>query len=234
MKKISQHDNAYALIWAKKIKAINLKGGKCEICGNDNFYILELHHINKDKELKSDSMYKAKWSLIKKEAKKCKLVCSNCHAELHYHGNGRATLKKIKIMESLGIDKCSRCDYRGKNLRSLEFHHLSSKGFNISDYFARKIKCSVAELFDEIEKCEVICRNCHEMEHIDIEKFKEMESYIYAKVENHKELRSALDREEIYDMYFNKGMRQSDIVKYFKCSCGTICDILKKMKKMED
>ena len=234
MKKISQHDNGYALIWAKKIRAVNLKGGKCEICGNDNFFILELHHFNADKELNSSSMYKQKWSLIEKEVEKCRLLCSNCHAEIHYDDNGRGSLKKKKIFRELEVDSCSRCGYVGKNLRSLEFHHLKNKVFNIGDFFARKIKCSVAELFDEIEKCEILCRNCHEMEHINVKKFEEMKSYIYDKVENHKELRSALDKDVIYDMYFNKGMRQSEIVKHFGCSCGTICDIIKKLKIMED
>ena len=85
------------LIWAKKLKVIDLMGGKCEICGNKNFYVLELHHFNQDKELNSSTMYKAKWSLIEKEAQKCRLVCSNCHAESHCKDDGRANLKKMRL-----------------------------------------------------------------------------------------------------------------------------------------
>ena len=40
---VSKQDSNYALRWAKKIRAINLLGGECDICGNDNIFYWEYH-----------------------------------------------------------------------------------------------------------------------------------------------------------------------------------------------
>jgi len=64
-------------------------GGKCQICGyNKCLAALEFHH--KDPKEKLFNVMDALWSLkgVKKEqayeeAKKCILICSNCHRELH-------------------------------------------------------------------------------------------------------------------------------------------------------
>jgi len=71
-----------------KEEIINMLGTKCKICGyskcNDAF---DFHHEKGNKEdhintfLKSGSRQK-----ILKEAKKCILLCANCHRELHYRG----------------------------------------------------------------------------------------------------------------------------------------------------
>jgi predicted HNH restriction endonuclease len=61
-------------------------GGKCQICGyNRCFRSLTFHH--KDPSIKEDKVSflinsKGK-SAAYAEAKKCVLVCSNCHGEIH-------------------------------------------------------------------------------------------------------------------------------------------------------
>jgi DNA replicative helicase MCM subunit Mcm2 (Cdc46/Mcm family) len=67
-----------------KKELVDLKGGSCEICGyNKSLRALEFHHINpKDKDFNLSGMVRLTEE-IKKELKKCMLVCSNCHAELH-------------------------------------------------------------------------------------------------------------------------------------------------------
>ena len=60
-------------------------GNKCCICGYDKcFDVLCLHHINpKEKKFPFSKMVsKSKKEMIK-EAKKCALLCNNCHGELH-------------------------------------------------------------------------------------------------------------------------------------------------------
>lgn len=67
-------------------KAIYSKmGNKCCECGCDNLKILTMHHINpKNKSFD----FAEKWHLgidtLAKEAKKCILLCPNCHACKHY------------------------------------------------------------------------------------------------------------------------------------------------------
>jgi len=70
----------------RKIELISMKGGKCESCGyNKNISALCFHHEN-EKEFKLDarSLANNKFYNLKEEAKTCKLLCHNCHCELHY------------------------------------------------------------------------------------------------------------------------------------------------------
>tara|TARA_R110002167_G_scaffold168964_2_gene366698 strand:+ start:143 stop:388 length:246 start_codon:yes stop_codon:yes gene_type:complete len=69
---------------ANKIKAVELLGGKCEICGyNKSISALEFHHNDPtEKDFVVGGM-KYGWTRIEKELKKCRLVCANCHREIH-------------------------------------------------------------------------------------------------------------------------------------------------------
>ena len=69
-----------------KSELVNLLGGKCELCGYNRCpAALEFHHSSKNKEnnpavfIKNDSRQKSL-----KEAKKCTLLCANCHRETHH------------------------------------------------------------------------------------------------------------------------------------------------------
>ena len=53
----------------------------------------------------------------------------------------------------------------------LDFHHLKDKEYNISDAYARGI--SVNKLKEELNKCELLCSNCHRELHY-FEKLKEL------------------------------------------------------------
>lgn len=68
-----------------KLQAIKMLGGKCSICGyNKCVDALEFHHKNpKEKEFKLGSGNTMSWEEYKNELKKCILVCSNCHKEIH-------------------------------------------------------------------------------------------------------------------------------------------------------
>ena len=60
------------------------RGGKCEKCGYDKYLgALDFHHINpEEKEMTiGDRNFKLKECI--EETKKCILICSNCHRELH-------------------------------------------------------------------------------------------------------------------------------------------------------
>ena len=69
----------------KKKELIDRLGGKCSICGYcKNFKALCFHH--KDPSIKKFSIAEnilKKWEEVKEEVKKCELICSNCHIELH-------------------------------------------------------------------------------------------------------------------------------------------------------
>jgi hypothetical protein len=69
-----------------KLKAVDYKGGKCEVCGYDRC-VEALHFHHKDPSKKdfgiSAGGFTRSWDKVKKEIDKCLLVCSNCHSEIH-------------------------------------------------------------------------------------------------------------------------------------------------------
>lgn len=69
-----------------KIKCVEYKGGKCQICPYNRYIgALEFHHLDPTKKDFNISHIKAYSfsNIIKKELDKCILVCSNCHREIH-------------------------------------------------------------------------------------------------------------------------------------------------------
>ena len=71
----------------RKLNLIEMFGGKCEVCGyNKNASALHFHHIDSTSKLfKLDVrvLSNKRWEAIVEETAKCKLLCSNCHAEMH-------------------------------------------------------------------------------------------------------------------------------------------------------
>jgi hypothetical protein len=71
----------------KKEQAINIFGGKCQVCGyNKCMGALDFHHLDpskKDENL-GLAIIQWKWERVKLELDKCILLCANCHREVHY------------------------------------------------------------------------------------------------------------------------------------------------------
>lgn len=73
----------------KQRRMLELKtkfGGKCCRCGYcKSFRALQFHHINNFEKIEDIStlLHNKSYASAKEEAKKCILVCANCHAELH-------------------------------------------------------------------------------------------------------------------------------------------------------
>jgi len=70
--------------WLTDLK--NENGGQCKCCGyNKCLDALDFHHTNPDNKIESvaDLIGRAGRKVAKEEAKKCVLVCANCHREIH-------------------------------------------------------------------------------------------------------------------------------------------------------
>jgi hypothetical protein len=83
-KKITSSESV--ILWRKrtKLKLIEYKGGKCELCGYSKCArALEFHHLNPDEKDFSISGRSLSFDKLKSEVDKCILVCSNCHSEIH-------------------------------------------------------------------------------------------------------------------------------------------------------
>jgi hypothetical protein len=217
----SKSENAFISRWAKKRRLLNLLGGKCEMCGTDNIFQLDFHH-KRDKEYTINQLINKgyRWSRVWEEGKKCSILCRNCHMELHSSKGSRQEKAKKKVLKEKLC--CEKCGYVGKNLSSLDFHHVDpeSKIFTISDFLSRKISVNLEALENEIEKCEILCKNCHILESVDIDKYLKFESEIERRVSAHKE-RPVVDRDKIIDLY-KRGLRQKEITKEIGCAKSTV------------
>lgn len=72
----------------RKLKelAVASRGGKCQVCGYSRcISALDFHHVDETKKLFSLGTrgLTRSWTKIEEEIKKCILVCSNCHREIH-------------------------------------------------------------------------------------------------------------------------------------------------------
>lgn len=67
-----------------KMAAVKLLGGKCQECGfSGHLAAFEFHHISGKKEFAIGNVSNKSWPVIRRELKKCKLLCSNCHRISH-------------------------------------------------------------------------------------------------------------------------------------------------------
>ena len=71
-----------------KKKIIEAMGGKCCVCGYDKcFAAFDLHHLepdNKDLQFGKVTANPKAWEKIVIELRKCVLICSRCHREVHH------------------------------------------------------------------------------------------------------------------------------------------------------
>lgn len=81
--------------------------------------------------------------------------CGKCNAN---HVNDRRKKLKLMAIEYMG-GKCCKCGYN-KNVRSMQFHHLdpNEKDFGISKNTNAR---SWEEIKKELDKCILVCANCH-------------------------------------------------------------------------
>ena len=92
--------------------------------------------------------------------------CKNCFKS---YTNNRRKIEKQKCVDYLG-GKCVVCGY-DRNIKALQFHHLNPKDkeFGISE----KSNLLFAKAKEELDKCILVCSNCHFEIHdgtIDLEK----------------------------------------------------------------
>lgn len=74
--------------------------------------------------------------------------------------------KSIKIWFYNYKKKCCSCERCGEeHPAALDFHHMEDKEWNISAMVHRGY--SIENIKEEIEKCEVLCANCHRKEHFE-------------------------------------------------------------------
>lgn len=214
--------------WVKKVKAVKLLGGKCTVCGNSDVTVMEFHHVM-EKNIGVSYLIRGdrRWSKIEEEIKKCVLMCSNCHREIDTVENSRSELLKRKLLEYKNVKCCEKCGYVGKNLNSLDFHHIdaNSKKFKVM-YESNRRKNILKYITDEVDKCLVMCANCHVKEHINIDRLEVNWDFIVKGCDSYKEM-PKIDKDIVIKMY-NDGVKQIEIARKLRCAKSSISYIVNR------
>jgi len=127
----------------------------CIICKEDKA-LDEFSWKNKNKEIKSRE-------------------CKECHKKIrniYYQNNKEKEKQRTSIVKKKYRQwfkdlkmtfKCSKCSE--DHISCLDFHHIDpkEKEFNLSQALNRGI--GKEKLLKEIEKCIILCANCHRKEH---------------------------------------------------------------------
>ena len=83
-KKCKNKSGVDTLRTKRKQDLVNYLGGKCSFCGyKKSLAALHFHHLY-DKKFNVNKGITLSFDVVKHEVDKCILLCSNCHAELHY------------------------------------------------------------------------------------------------------------------------------------------------------
>ena len=145
----------------------------CKNCGLKDKVCLDFHHISDKTKTVSELIRDA--TTIEKlqlEIDKCEVLCGNCHrkehlAEVLVDGSSWKNFNKARVEKRRWfidlINNSFCCDCQESDGRCLEFHHLRDKLYNIS--YLITSGHSLDFLKKEIEKCVVICVNCHRKRH---------------------------------------------------------------------
>ena len=91
--------------------------------------------------------------------------CKTCHKE----NIKQSYYNKVDILNKYKTERgCKKCGE--KRFYLLDFHHTDPNGkdFSISD----KSRCSLEKMMKEIEKCDILCANCHREWHYQSSKDK--------------------------------------------------------------
>jgi len=173
---------------SRKKEAVKYKGGECMHCGyKKSVSAMDFHHIDpsqKDKNWKN--LRQNSLERIKNELDKCDLLCKNCHVTVHHKrektnsGSKLREFKKLACLDYKNTIECTKCHKTGV-LDILQFHHTHSKDPNFRNFFSwrewvvpvnwkieyEKTGKLPERIQNELDKCVVLCANCHAEEHHD-------------------------------------------------------------------
>lgn len=101
----------------------------------------------------------------------CCKECQKLKSKAHYENNKEKYITRVKAIKAELRDylqdykknkQCSKCSET--HSACLEFHHLdeSTKYAAVSEYWAFS---SISQLQSEIDKCVILCANCHRKIH---------------------------------------------------------------------
>lgn len=165
---------------SNKVRLIELFGGCCSACGyRATPAALEFHHRDAATKDFGIGGFSGSWDQLVVEARKCDLLCANCHRLRHLKEkpavrNGAVAeeryRRKARAVALMG-GACDTCGRSGPAVL-FEFHHrnASEKAFGISE---DGIMRSWDKVVAELAKCVMLCANCHREVHAGVRELDE-------------------------------------------------------------
>ncbi len=100
---------------------------------------------------------------LRDEIAKCDVLCANCHRMVHYTPPKEE--RRQWVHDRKRDAGCDRCDK--SNPAYLDYHHVGDeKEATVAELTANGR--SKERIRTEIERCLVLCANCHRKEHYDL------------------------------------------------------------------
>lgn len=166
---------------------------RCNRRGESASATLDFHHTSQ-KRANVSKLVNAGYGVdrLKEEISKCEVLCANCHHKEHHPlGNRSTDLDQVEFPTQEGNEelvfrakrrrraelrqwvfvytvRSGGCQVCGEeDPRCLEFHHENpdEKGNTIGQMIV--YQPTISDLMGEIEKCTILCRNCHRKHHHD-------------------------------------------------------------------
>ncbi|MDF9747757.1 homing endonuclease associated repeat-containing protein [Natrinema salsiterrestre] len=137
----------------------------CSQCGVDTVACLDFHHTDETtKQMAVGRMVTFGYGkdALRNEMEKCDVLCANCHRSLHYSQPEQGRRQWIHdLKRDTGCDRCDVSDPA-----CLDFHHHGDrKGATVAKLVSNGQPKD--RIRTEIDRCCVLCANCHRKEHYD-------------------------------------------------------------------
>jgi len=85
-----------------KARAVEYKGGQCEVCGYCRCIdALDFHHNDPtQKDFQISTGFYRSWELVQPELDKCKMLCANCHREEHAKERAERMVRRAEVAQA--------------------------------------------------------------------------------------------------------------------------------------
>lgn len=145
---------------------LQLKSNRgCSKCSENRPECLDFHHIRKKKNTISNLVRQGySLQLIQKEILVCEILCGNCHRKEHSINTIPKFGKSAKYVYNLKTkSQCSICSEN--NPHCLDYHHKDDNKIEGIGAMTRNSQYSIEDIQEEIDKCILVCNNCHKHIH---------------------------------------------------------------------
>ncbi|SDC70648.1 hypothetical protein SAMN05192552_1006144 [Natrinema hispanicum] len=137
----------------------------CSQCNIETIACLDFHHVDETtKKMAVGRMVTFGYGkdALRDEIRKCTVLCANCHRNKHYTPPQRERKRWVHAQKR-DMGGCVRCEE--SNPACLDFHHNNDKRATVAELLSDNR--SKDRIRSEINRCTVLCANCHRMEHYD-------------------------------------------------------------------